>query len=217
MFEFYGHFTRAQYVRASTIRIGLFAASVVGFPFLLVALSQASGCQSIGGACGVVELVAATAFKPLAFVLFAFSFAGISVRRVGDIGLPGWVGLFVPFFFAADWQFLVMTGAPWTLAFSTGILDQSFPYFTLLGLTGTAILCAVPSGAAARHAEDSSGRAGSPRRSRRLHSPHRLRFRARREFRSERYWCWLSFRRQLHSSSECRTRFHSGSPLRPCR
>lgn len=161
MFEFYGRLTRARFASASAIRIGLFAASVVGFPFLLVALSQASGCQSIGGACEVVELLGATAFKPLAFELFVFSFAGISVRRVRDIGLPGWIGLFVPFFFAADWQFLVTTGAPWTLAFSAGILDLSFPFFALLGLMGTAILCAVPSGTAAPHAEDSSGRAGS--------------------------------------------------------
>ena len=72
--------------------------------------------------------------RPLAFVLFVISFAGISVRRVRDIGLPGWIGLFVPFFFAADWQFLVTTGAPWTLAISAGILDLSFPFFTLLGL-----------------------------------------------------------------------------------
>ena len=162
MFEFYGRLTRAQFVSASAIRIGLFAASVVGFPFLLVALSQASGCQSIGGACEVVELLGATAFKPLAFVLFVFSFAGISVRRVRDIGLPGWISLFVLFFFAADWQFLVTTGAPWTLAFSAGILDLSFPFFTLLGLMGIAILCGVPSGTAALHAEDLSGRAGSP-------------------------------------------------------
>lgn len=160
MFEFYGRFTRAQFASASAIRIGLFAASVVGFPFLLVPLSQATGCQSIGGACGVVELLIATAVKPLAFVLFVFSFAGISVRRVRDMGVPGWVGLCVPVLFAADWRFLVTVGAPWTLAFSTGILDLSFPFFTLLGLMGTAILCAVPSGVL--QAEESSGRAGSP-------------------------------------------------------
>ena len=41
MFEFYGRLTRAEFVSASAIEIGLFAASVVGFPFLLVALSQA--------------------------------------------------------------------------------------------------------------------------------------------------------------------------------
>ena len=153
MFEFYGRLTRAQFVSASAIRIGLFAASVVGFPFLLVALSQASGCQSIGGACEVVVILGATAFKPLAFLLFVFSFAGISVRRVRDIGLPGWIGLFVLFFFAADWQFLVTTGAPWTLAFSAGILDLSFPFFTLLGsIWELLILCGVPSGTAALHA-----------------------------------------------------------------
>ena len=208
MFEFYGRFTRAQFVRASAIRIGLFAASVVGFPFLLVALSQVSGCQSIGGACGVVELLAATAFKPLAFVLFVVSFAGISVRRVRDMDLPDWLGLLVPSFFAADWQFLVTAGAPWSLAFSAGVLDRSFPFFTLLGLTGTAILCAMPSGAAAR-IPDSSGRAGSPVSEPPSSRPHRLRFRARREFRSERYWCWLSFRRQLHSSSDFRTKVRS--------
>ena len=54
MFEFYGRFTRAQFLRASAIRIGLFAASVIGFPFLLAALAQTSGCRGIGGACGAL-------------------------------------------------------------------------------------------------------------------------------------------------------------------
>jgi uncharacterized membrane protein YhaH (DUF805 family) len=158
MFEFYGRLTRAQFVRASAVRIVLFAASVVVFPFLFVALAQVSGCQGVGGACGALELVVAIAVKPLAFVLFVFSFAGISVRRVRDIGPPGWLGLL----FAADWQFLVTTGAPWSLAFWAGILSRSFPVFTLLGLTGTAILCAVPSGAAAHQADGPSGHAGFP-------------------------------------------------------
>jgi hypothetical protein len=68
------------------------------------------------------------------------------VRRVRDIGLPGWLGLSIPCFFAADWQFLVTAAAPDSLAFSAGILVRPFPYFTLLGLTGTVILCAAPSG-----------------------------------------------------------------------
>jgi len=54
-------------VSASAVRIGLFAASVVVFPFLLVALAQVSGRQGVGGAhLGQDDLVAVwyRAFNP---------------------------------------------------------------------------------------------------------------------------------------------------------
>ncbi|WP_088347558.1 MULTISPECIES: DUF805 domain-containing protein [Rhodomicrobium] len=144
MFEFYGSIGRRRFFWAATVRIGLFVASVAGFPFLLKALAIVTKCQSVGGACGALGLVASVAFKPLAFALLVFSFIGISVRRARDAGLPGWAGLFVPLLLAADQGFLVLTGAPWSLAFISGAMGPQVPRFLLLGLACIAFLCALP-------------------------------------------------------------------------
>jgi len=93
MFKFDGFIDRGTFLRASALRLGLFIASVVGFPFLLMAIVVISNCRGIGGACGAVGLLAGTAFKPFAFVLFVFSFCGIAVRRARDAGMPGPVNL----------------------------------------------------------------------------------------------------------------------------
>ena len=140
MFTFAGYLSRKPFIRASVLRIGLFFASVVGFPFLLMAVAAVTNCRSVGSACGAVGLLAATAFKPLAFVLFVFSFVGIAIRRACDAGMPGWVGLFVPLLFAADYTFLVFAITPWSFAFSAGALYRAFPQFMLLALGCVAAL-----------------------------------------------------------------------------
>jgi hypothetical protein len=54
--------------------------------------------------------------------------------------------------FAANYTFFVYVGAPWTLAFSSGVLFETFPSAALLGLYCIAILCAMPS----RHNDDTA-------------------------------------------------------------
>ena len=105
MFKFAGTMGRKWFLWASGLRIGLFLASVVGFPFFLMALFAITGCGRVGGACSAVGVIGAAAFKPLAFAIFVFSFVGISMRRARDAGVPGWIGLFVPLLFAADQAF----------------------------------------------------------------------------------------------------------------
>jgi uncharacterized membrane protein YhaH (DUF805 family) len=144
MFKFFGRLGRKQFLWAAALRIGLFVASVIGFPFFLMALATMSNCRSVGGACGAVALVGAVAFKPTAFVLFVFSMAGICVRRARDAGVPGWVGLFIPLMFAVDANFLIFAGAPWSFAFSAGAMLGAFPRHVLLGLACTAALGALP-------------------------------------------------------------------------
>src|SRR5262245_61897272 len=120
MFKFSGYLDRKRFLLASLIRIGLYIASVFAFPFFLRMLLTTMRC---GDACGVVGILAATAVKPLVFVLFVFSFVGISLRRARDTGIPAWIGLFIPMLFAADFTFLVFTATPWAFGFSSGVLS----------------------------------------------------------------------------------------------
>lgn len=145
MFKFDGRLTRRPFLIAALIRLGLFAASIFGFPFLLLAILKWSNCEAIGGACGAVGLVFSTAFKPLVFFLFIFSFLGISLRRARDAGLPALIGLCIPGLFAADHTYLIYAGAPWSFAFSSGVLFETFPGFALLALVCVAIFSAIPS------------------------------------------------------------------------
>lgn len=144
MFTFHGTLSRKQFLRAAALRIGLFAASIVGFPLLVWALATHTNCAG-AGACGVVGIIAAMAFKPTAFVLFAFSFVGISMRRARDAGVPGWVGLFVPILIGFDHAFWTFMGASSWFAFSAGALYIPGPRRTALALVCVAVLCALPS------------------------------------------------------------------------
>jgi uncharacterized membrane protein YhaH (DUF805 family) len=145
MFKMHGYMGRGNFLRAAALRFGLFAASVIGFPFLLMAIAKSSGCAGIGGACGALGLVVATAVKPLAFILLLFSLVGISSRRASDAGLPSWVGLAIPAFLGFDYNYFVYHGAPWTFAFSAGILSQTAPRFALLALYFIGIMAILPS------------------------------------------------------------------------
>jgi uncharacterized membrane protein YhaH (DUF805 family) len=143
MFKFHGTLDRRQFLWAAALRIGLFVASIVGFPFLVRAVASATRCGV--DTCGAVGLITAMAFKPLAFMIFVFSFVGVSVRRAGDAGVPGWIGLFVPVLFAFDYGFFLFAGASWAFAFSAGVLRIPAPWHTLLALACIAALCALPS------------------------------------------------------------------------
>jgi uncharacterized membrane protein YhaH (DUF805 family) len=160
MFKFAGRMERKRFLWASSLRIGLFLASVVGFPFFLMVLASATYCRGVGGACGAVGLLGAMVFKPLAFVLLVFSFAGISMRRTRDAGVPGWIGLFVPILFAADYTALVYTGAPWSFAFSSGLLRTPVPYYAFFAIACTAILCTLPSRGRSPDSRNPFGRVG---------------------------------------------------------
>jgi uncharacterized membrane protein YhaH (DUF805 family) len=143
MFTFHGYMGRQQFLLASALRIGLFLATIVGFPFLVRALATASRCSA--DTCGALGLVTAVAVKPLAFIVFVFSFVGISVRRARDAGVPGWIGLFIPLLFALDHNFFVFAGAPWSFAFSAGALHVSGPRHAPLALACIVALCVLPS------------------------------------------------------------------------
>jgi uncharacterized membrane protein YhaH (DUF805 family) len=160
MSTFHGRMGRGSFLRAAAMRIGLFAASVIGFPFFLMAVAQASGCAGIGGACGALGLLVATVIKPLAFIALLFSFVGISMRRSADAGLPAWVGLIVPAFLSINYNYFVYNGAPWSFAFSAGVLHQAFPRFALLALCFVGALGSLPSRGRPEHTANPFGLAG---------------------------------------------------------
>src|SRR5215207_1033202 len=145
VFTFSNYLDPKRFAIAAGIRIGLFIVSIVIFPLLLWGIANASGCRGVGGACGALGLVVAMAYKPLVAVAFIFSFAGISVRRARDAGVPGWVGLFVPLLFAANHAVLTVFGAPWSLGFSLGVLHTAVPRFTIMALWCIGAMCLLPS------------------------------------------------------------------------
>jgi uncharacterized membrane protein YhaH (DUF805 family) len=136
MFKFNGHIGRKQFFRASALRIGLFMAFVLSFPYFITALDAVNGCKGI---CGNIGAFDTAKLMPLARVLFVFSLVGVSMRRARDAGVPGWIGLFVPLLLAVDYDFLVSIGG---LARAHSL---PVPYYSLLALVCTAFLCAVPS------------------------------------------------------------------------
>jgi uncharacterized membrane protein YhaH (DUF805 family) len=144
VFQFSGRLGRRPFLIGAAIRVLLFAATVVGFPYILWGIAKITNCASVGGACGAVGLVSAMGLKPVFFFGFVFSLVGISLRRMRDTGLPGGFGLGIPLLVLADFNFGLYGGAPWSFAFSTGVLAVSrFPSFMLVALVGLAGLGAV--------------------------------------------------------------------------
>ncbi len=74
MFTFTGYLNQRRFAYAAGLRIGLFVASVLAFPFALYGLKFLTDCRSVDGTCGTVGLVGAMTFKPLVAYLFVLSF-----------------------------------------------------------------------------------------------------------------------------------------------
>ncbi len=66
------------------------------------------------------------------------------MRRARDAGMPAWIGLAVPLFFAADYVYLAYVATPWSFGFATGVLYLALPYHALLALGCVLFLCALP-------------------------------------------------------------------------
>ena len=131
--------TRREYAIAVAWRFGTFAVLSLGFPFLLVLFMSASNC---GGGCGALALVAGIALKPIIVLVFVGSMCRITIARMRDVGLPGFIGLLVPLLLVVDWLFLSVIGLHWSVGFVLG----GPPYFVLSALICMAFLCAISSG-----------------------------------------------------------------------
>ena len=76
MFKFFGTIGRKAFLWGSALRTGLFVASFVGAPFLIVVLHATIDCRSIGGVCGALSVTVATEFRPLVFCRVHFVVCG---------------------------------------------------------------------------------------------------------------------------------------------
>lgn len=146
MLRFSGRLGRRGFAIGAAIRIAVFVLLTLAFPLFLYGLAALFNCfASPSQGCNVLGLVGASMYKPTVFVLLLFSFFGISVRRVRDIGLPGWTGLLIPLLLAADWSFLVLLGTSWSFSFTAGVLYVEFPKFAVCALALIGLLAAAPS------------------------------------------------------------------------
>lgn len=146
MFTFFGVMNRRQFILAASVRLTLFIAGILSFPYLFRALHAASGCEYVDSECGPMDdiLLGMTlmSFIPLVFIL---SFIGIGVRRTRDIGLPAWLGLAIPVLLALDMTFPMSGSARWLSVFTTGASGLPFPLFAVAALLLTILLCTWPS------------------------------------------------------------------------
>lgn len=141
---FAGQMARGPYARAALVRIGLFSAATIAFPFVLYGIGQASNCHSIAGACGAVGLVVSIGIKPLIYLVFIASFVGISIKRLRDLQLPLALIAVLPIMMLADFSFGVILGAPWSLGFVLGAIG-GWPRDLFAALVCIAFLCVTPS------------------------------------------------------------------------
>lgn len=134
------------------LRIGLFAALTLGFPFIVYGIVLASKAKSVLGAGGAVAVVAAVYLKPVIIGVFILSLLVPCWRRMRTLGLPPYWAWVIPALFAFDWNYFFVVGSHWGAAFSLGILRVEPPYF---GLTGVFLLLAMAFAAAP---DDGEGR-----------------------------------------------------------
>jgi hypothetical protein len=144
MFDFTGRWSRGRFIISIAISIVAFIALTVVFPFALVGFANATNCGSTGGACGAVGLLFSVIVKPLVFGLFFLSLIAPLAGRLRDIGVSPWLSLFVLLMVAADNAFLQFSGAPWSFAFSAGVLNIEPPVYLLAALALMVVLAIVP-------------------------------------------------------------------------
>lgn len=124
----------SQFAVKAALRVGIFLALTIGFPFIVYGLILATNARSVGGAAGAVAVVAGVYLKPLIILGFAISLLAPCWRRMRSLGLPGVVGLLAPLLFLMDWPYLLIVGAHWGVAFSLGIWKVNLPLFAMTAL-----------------------------------------------------------------------------------
>lgn len=142
MFNFRGRLSPLQYIVWCIVTMGLFVLSVLLFPLLLLWFGK--GCAGVNGACGAIALVVAFYVKPPIAIAFLFALVAPAIRRARDAGVSPWLGLFVPLLFLADYQFFLFGAAPWSLAFTMGVLGFPLPFHAALGVVSMAALALLP-------------------------------------------------------------------------
>lgn len=116
------------------LRVGIFLALTLGFPFIVYGLVIATGAGRVGGASGALAVVAGIYLKPLIVLVFLLSLISPCWKRMRSLGLPALLGLLVPFLFLLDAPYLTLVGAHWGVAFSLAIWNVNAPVFAMTAL-----------------------------------------------------------------------------------
>jgi uncharacterized membrane protein YhaH (DUF805 family) len=140
---FSGKLSRGAYARGAAIRIGLFVAVTLAYPFVLMTIVKGSHCGN--DTCGALSLVISLVAKPAIHLVFILSFIGITMRRVRDIGLPVALAAIVPVLMLGDLTAATAFGAPWSVGFVLGGMAQA-PRHLLMALVCIGFLCFARSG-----------------------------------------------------------------------
>lgn len=130
----------SQFGAKAGLRVGIFLALTLGFPFIVYGLVLATNARSVGGAAGALAVVAGIYLKPVIILGFLISLLSPCWRRMRSFGLPGLVGLLVPFLVLMDAMYFLVAGAHWGVGFSLGIWRVNAPLFAM---TALAILIAM--------------------------------------------------------------------------
>jgi hypothetical protein len=101
----------SQFGAKAGLRVGIFLALTLGFPFIVYGLVLATNARSVGGAAGALAVVAGIYLKPIIILGFLISLFSPCWRRMRSFGLPGLVGLLVPFLVLMDAMYFFGCGS----------------------------------------------------------------------------------------------------------
>lgn len=124
----------SQFGVKAGLRVAIFLALTLGFPFIVYGLVVATGARGVGGASGALAVVAGIYLKPLIVLVFLLSLISPCWKRMRTLGLPAALGLLVPFLFLLDAMYLTLVGTHWGVAFSLGVWTVKAPLFAMTGL-----------------------------------------------------------------------------------
>jgi hypothetical protein len=82
-----GFLSGPQFGRKLAIRVGIFLALTLGFPFIVYGLVVATGASRVTGAVGALAVVAGVYLKPVIIGVFLISLVMPCWRRMRSLGL----------------------------------------------------------------------------------------------------------------------------------
>lgn len=127
----------------SALAIGLLVVCTVGFPFVFPLIARLTDCQSVGGACGALALVAGITLKPAIYVVFVIALSLTVAARLLWLDLPRVWALPFALVLLTDTAFSVIVGAHWSVAFSMGVLSLPVPWGLMAGILTVVFLAIV--------------------------------------------------------------------------
>lgn len=125
----------SKFAVKAIVRVGIFAALTLGFPFIVYGILVVTNARAVGGASGALAVVAGLLLKPVIILGFLLSLIGPCWRRMQSLGLPGYAGLMPALLMLMDGPFLLLIGAHWGVGFTLGVMRLDAPIWALTGLS----------------------------------------------------------------------------------